>query len=78
MVGSKITDTFYVLRSDWFGTFSGLYIDSYKKIKHIDGYKIILKNIEKEKLKNTKFLNEKNPKNKLWFVNIGGYKPRSM
>ena len=78
VVGSRIEDTFDVLRNDWFGNFEGLHIDSYKKIKHVDGYKINLKNIESKKLKNRKFFNENTSKNNLWFVNIGGYDPNSM
>ena len=31
VIGSKIEDTFDVLRRDWFGTIEGLHIDSYKK-----------------------------------------------
>ena len=67
-----------MLRRDWFGTIDGLHIDSYKKIKYIDGYRITLKNIEENKLKNKKFFNEKHSKMNLWFVNIGGYDPSSM
>ena len=78
VVGSRIEDTFDALRNDWFGNFEGLHIDSYKKIKHIDGYKIYLKNIEKKKLKNKKFFNGNAVKKNLWFVNIGGYDPNSM
>ena len=78
VVGSKIEDTFDVLRNDWFGNFEGLHIDSYKKIKHVDGYKINLKNIKNKKLKNKNFLNGNASKNNLWFVNIGGYDPNSM
>jgi len=78
VVGSRIEDTFDVLRNDWFGNFNGLHIDSYKKIKHVDGYKINLKNIENRKFKNKKFLNGNSFKNNLWFVNIGGYDPNSM
>ena len=78
VVGSKIEDTFDVLRNDWFGNFEGLHIDSYKKIKHVDGYKIYLKNIENKKLKNKKFFNGNAVKKNLWFVNIGGYDPNSM
>ena len=78
VVGSRIEDTFDVLRNDWFGNFEGLHIDSYKKIKHVDGYKINLKNIESKKLKNKNFLNGNASKNNLWFVNIGGYDPNSM
>ena len=78
VIGSRIEDTFDVLRRDWFGTIEGLHIDSYKKIKQVDGYKITLINIEKKKLNNKKFINEKNTKNNLWFVNLGGYDPFSM
>ena len=78
VVGSRIEDTFDVLRNDWFGNFEGLHIDSYKKIKHVDGYKINLKNIENKKSKNKKNFNGNSSKNNLWFVNIGGYDPNSM
>ena len=78
VVGTRIEDTFDALRNDWFGNFEGLHIDSYKKIKHVDGYKIYLKNIENKKLKNKKFFNGSASKNYLWFVNIGGYDPNCM
>ena len=78
VVGSRIEDTFEVLRKDWFGSLEGLHIDSYKKIKHVDGYKINVKNMQNEKLKNKKFFNGNASKNNLWFVNIGGYDPNSM
>ena len=42
VVGSKIEDTFNTLRKNWFGSPEGLHIDSYKKIRSIDGYKINL------------------------------------
>ena len=78
VVASKIEDTFESLRKNWFGSIEGLHIDSYKKIKSIDGYRISLKNIEKDKIK-YKFLHKdiKNEK-KLWFVNLGGYERNSM
>ena len=76
VVGSKIEDTFESLRKNWFGSIEGLHIDSYKKIKSIDGYKINLKKIEKPK-KN--YLNKDlRNKKKLWFVNLGGYQCDSM
>ena len=50
VVGSKIEDTFDALRKDWFGSPKGLHIDSYKKIKYIDGYKINLINFERNKI----------------------------
>ena len=74
VVGSKIEDTYDVLRNDWFGSLKGLHIDSYKKINYVDGYKI---NLEKKKKSKNKLLNG-NIKNNLWFVNIGGYVPNSM
>ena len=78
VVGSKIEDTYDELRKSWFGTFEGLHIDSYKKIKYVDGYKINLKYIKNKKFKNNKFVNGKNTNNNLWFVNLGGYDPSSM
>jgi len=78
VVGSKIEDTYDLLRRDWFGTFDGLHIDSYKKINYVDGYKINLKEIENEKLKKNKFIKGNIPQQNLWFVNIGGYDPSSM
>ena len=78
VIGSKIEDTYDLLRRDWFGTFEGLHIDSYKKINYVDGYKINLKNIENEKLKKNKSNKLNIQQNCLWFVNIGGYDPNSM
>ena len=78
VVGSKIEDTFEILRRDWFGTFAGLHIDSYKKINYVDGYKINLKDIDSEKVKYNNFFNGNIIQNNLWFVNIGGYDPFSM
>ena len=78
VVGSKIEDTYDTLRKDWFGSLKGLHIDSYKKIKYIDGYKINLINVEKDKIEKKKLVNKKKAKKYLWFVNIGGYDPSSM
>ena len=78
VLGSRIEDTYDVLRSDWFGSLEGLHIDSYKKINYVDGYKINLKKIENKKFIKNKFSNQKNTKNNLYFVNIGGYDPTSM
>ena len=78
VIGSKIEDTYDVLRQDWFGIFEGLHIDSYKKINYVDGHKINIRNIKNEKIKNKDIFNGKNTKKNLWFVNIGGYDPRSM
>ena len=77
VVGSKIEDTYDTLRKQWFGSLKGLHIDSYKRIKYIDGYKINLINFEKDKIGKKKLVKNKAKKN-LWFVNIGGYSPISM
>ena len=78
VIGSKIEDTFDQLRNDWFGSYNGLHIDSYKKIESIDGYKINLRNKDKNVPKNKIFKKDKISNKRLWFVNIGGYDPRSM
>ena len=78
VVGSKIEDTYDTLRKDWFGSPKGLHIDSYKKIKYIDGYKINLINFEKDKIDDKQLVKKNKAKKHLWFVNIGGYKPTSM
>ena len=78
VVGSRIEDTYDVLKRGWFGLQKGLHIDSYKKIKYIDGYKINLRNVESLKIKNNKFSDKSYTKNNLWFINIGGYDPSSM
>ena len=78
VVGTKIEDTFDFLRKSWFGSIEGLHIDSFKKIQYVDGYKINLKNFEKNKTKNEQSVNQMNHTKNLWFVNIGGYHPSSM
>ena len=78
VVGSKIEDTYDTLRKDWFGSPKGLHIDSYKKIKYIDGYKINLINIQKDKKDENQLVRKNKAKKHLWFVNIGGYDPSSM
>ncbi len=78
VVGSKIEDTFDTLRNDWFGSPKGLHIDSYKKIRYVDGYKINLINFEKDKIDKRQLVKKNKAKKYLWFVNIGGYNPTSM
>ena len=78
VVGSKIEDTYETLRKDWFGSPKGLHIDSYKKIKYIDGYKINLINFEKDKIDEKQLVKKNKAKKHLWFVNIGGYQHTSM
>ena len=78
VVGSKIEDTYDTLREGWFGSPKGLHIDSYKKIKYVDGYKINLINFEKYNIEKKKLSKKNKIKKYLWFVNIGGYDPTSM
>ena len=78
VIGSKIEDTFESLRRNWFGSIEGLHIDSYKIIKSVDGYKINLKNMEKDKFKKKNLSKDMKNKEKLWFVNLGGYQSDSM
>ena len=78
VAGSKIEDTYGTLRKDWFGSPKGLHIDSYKKIKYVDGYKINLINFETDNIDNKQLVKKNKTKKFLWFVNIGGYDPTSM
>ena len=55
-----------------------MHIDSYKRIKYVDGYRINLKDFKKDKIENKKLVKKNKEKKNLWFVNIGGYSPTSM
>ena len=73
VVGETINETFPTLRKEWFGQQKGLHIDSYKAIKYIDGYEIII--TEKNKAYPIiSFCRDKS----LWFINLGGYNPEKM
>ena len=78
VIGKKIEDTFVSLRNNWFGSIEGLHIDSYKKIKSIDGYKVNVKKIEKDNTKRKTVKKDIKSKKELWFVNLGGYQSDSM
>ena len=67
VVGSKIEETYDTLRRDWFGSSRGLHIDSYKKIQYIDGHKINLINVERNKTGKKQLVKKIIPKNNLWF-----------
>ena len=69
VVGSKIEDTYDTLRKDWFGSPQGLHIDSYKKIKYVDGYKINLIYFEKDKI-DKKQLAKKNKAENIYGLSI--------
>ena len=77
VIGCKIEDTFDDLRKNWFGSIEGLHIDSYKKIYSVDGYKIKIKKSQTKKSVINLIKKVSNNK-KLWFINIGGYDPKSM
>ena len=73
VIGDSIEDTFPELREQWIGEIKGLHIDSYKCIKYVDGYEIIISKSNKD---NINFL--KTEDLTLWFVNLGGYHPKKM
>ncbi len=73
VLGESIEDTFPELRKQWLGKISGLHIDSYKCIKYVDGYEIVLSKSDKGSL-----ISPKKEDLKLWFVNLGAYNPRKM
>ena len=62
--GNKIEETYFDLISKWFGIPDRLHIDSWVELSHVDGYKVSL---SKEKY---------DKKNKLYFINLGGYDPK--
>ena len=49
----------------WFGNLQGFHIDSYIELQNIDGYQIEL----------SQDLPKENSLNKLYFINLGAYKP---
>jgi len=73
VLGETIEDTFPELRKQWLGKQSGLHIDSYKCIKYVDGYEIVLSKSNKDSL-----ISGRIDDFSLWFVNLGGYNPKKM
>ena len=73
VIGESIEDTFPELRGQWLGKINGLHIDSYKCIKFIDGYEIVITKSNKDNLNHPHIEDLK-----LWFVNLGGYNPKKM
>jgi len=73
VLGKSIEDTIPELRKQWLGKKSGLHIDSYKCIKYVDGYEIVVSKSNKDFL-----INPKTEDLSLWFVNLGGYNPKKM
>ena len=73
VLGETIEDTFPELRKQWVGKRSGLHIDSYKCIKYVDGYEVVVSKPNKDIL-----ISSKTEVLSLWFVNLGGYNPKKM
>ena len=73
VIGDSIEDTFPELRKQWIGKKSGLHIDSYKCIKYVGGYEIVVSKTNKNSL-----INRRKEDLSLWFVNLGGYNPKKM
>ena len=73
VLGESLEDTFPELRKQWIGKINGLHIDSYKRIKYVDGYKIEICKSDNNNSNNTKKEDES-----LWFINLGGYDPKKM
>ncbi len=72
VIGESINDTFPQIREQWLGKKSGLHIDSYKCIKYVDGYKIVISKSNR----NNSIRSKENLT--LWFVNLGAYNPKKM
>ena len=73
VIGESIEDTFTELRDQWFGKKNGLHMDSYKRIKYVDGYKIVISKSNKDNS-----IMPKEEDESLWFINLGGYNPKKM
>ncbi len=74
VIGETIGDTFDQLRREWFGDRNGLHIDSYIKVKFIDGFFVRVR--EKVNKRFDSFDNDENER--LWFINLGGYSPNNL
>ena len=73
VVGKSIEDTFPELRKQWLGKKRGLHIDSYKCIKYVDGYEIVISKYNRKNI-----VSHQVEDFSLWFVNLGGYNPKKM
>ena len=79
VVGSSIDATIPELKRQWFGLRRGLHIDSYVELRCVDGHTIHLlpRGCSADEPTSTA-KPEPNAGQKLWFVNMGGYDPRSL
>ena len=65
VVGSTLEETYPMLAKKWFGNVDQFHIDSYIHLQSVDGYEIEL----------VKEAPETDPLKKLYFINLGAYKP---
>ena len=77
VIGASIEDTIPSLRQQWFGLLSGLHIDSYTAIQHVDGYAIELVK-RQEVCWEQRQTSANQASNQLWFINLGGYDQDSL
>jgi len=66
VVGATIEDTLPELRRQWFGARRGLHLDSWLRVRFVDGYRV--------ELRPEPFAGPE----RLWFVNMGGYDPSQL
>ncbi|RUO62662.1 DUF1543 domain-containing protein [Pseudidiomarina insulisalsae] len=66
VAGASVEACYPALRANWYGTLSGLHLDSYVRVHHVDGYRIELRREAAAQAE------------KLWFVNFGGYYPNRL
>lgn len=70
VIGEHIEETIPTLKNEWIGLKTGLHIDSYRCIRHVDGHRVtVISNACSQQVEY-----EKN----LWFVNLGAYSAVSM
>lgn len=75
VAGCCIDDTIPELKRQWFGSKRGLHIDSYVRIDNVDGYAVSLTRGNASALPPD---HKGEPRQKLWFVNMGGYDASSL
>ena len=69
VVGRSVDDTIPELKRQWFGIRRGLHIDSYRRIRCVDGHRVSIISASEPELDQDM---------KLWFVNLGAFKPEDM
>lgn len=65
VAGHRIDDTLPALRQQWFGRRQGLHIDSWLHVESVEGWRVALRP------------QPSTEPQRLWFVNLGAYDPRS-